>query len=134
MKKIAVVAGLLALLFLGACDNSPTEPNDYPQVTSFSGPTFVQVGEQVVFTMSGYDSDGDTVSFQLELHRSRPTETCALTNLDWSPYVDNSELVEQVVTWEFGTGTFFVHCIVRDSNGRTCPEEEHWTKTVTVTD
>ncbi|MCP4545415.1 MAG: hypothetical protein GY835_02975 [bacterium] len=124
MKNLAAVASLLCLLFLGACDSSPTEPNVYPQITSFTGTRAIQVGQQAVFQFTGFDPDGDTVSFRLHLHLDRDPEPCAHWRLDWGPYVDNDQVYEEVVTWEWGPGDFQVFAEVQDANGRQGPDEE----------
>jgi len=125
MKNLAVAATLLlCLLFLGACNNSPTEPNDYPRITSFTGTRSVQAGQQAVFNFTGYDPDGGTVSYRLHLHLERAPQPCLHWDLDWGPYVDNNQVYEEVITWEWGPGEFQVFAVVQDANGRMCPEDQ----------
>jgi len=90
-------------------DGNTTGQNNSPETPiKPSGPTFVEMGVEYVYSSSTYDIDGDQIRYKFDWGDG--------TYSDWSEYVASNTSVSMSHYWN-SISTFEIHAIAQDENG-----------------
>lgn len=141
MSKLIFIV-LVLILLVSACKESstPTSPslpdsgspsNQWPRITSLTGPTSCKVSQTYTYEAKGYDPDGNRVAFHFNIYRK---ESDAPITLGWGPYVDNNKEYEKDIAWNYGPGEFYICAHCKDEAGLETLGAYHYTLDVTVTE